>query len=220
MKILHESQIDITGFASVRERVLLQSREYFRHEPAPEAFGQFGSLLYLANAWFTPYGSTRLHHHHDEVDIVSVIPRGEILHQGSIGNAMKIAAGFAQIQRSGEQGFSHNEINPTDQPQPFIQLWFQPEKINKQASFELIDINSAGTTPIYRSFDTELSALNLGENKSWQCAQECLIFVYAGAGKITLGEMTQPLERGCLVQIQAGAIQALNELKALVFTRN
>lgn len=215
MKILHESQIDISGFASVRERVLLHSREFFRHQPEPETFGQFGSLLYLANAWFTSHGSTKLHHHHEGVDIVSVIPRGEMHHEGTIGDGEVVAGNTVQIQRCGEQGFSHNEINPTDQPQPFIQMWFQPDQIDEQASFELVDIAEQGETPVYQSSETRLSVLSAQADWQWQSEHECLLFVYAGSAVVREGNESVEVERGHLIQALQPIVQAQAGLKAI-----
>ena len=220
MRILSEEQVDITGFASIRERVLLQSRDFFRQQTNEESFAGFGSLLYLANAWFTPNGSTGLHHHHQEVDIVSVVPRGEMLHRGTIGNDERVLAGQVQIQRSGEQGFSHNEINPTDQPQPFIQLWLQPEQVSKDASFELVDIQPNTITPIYQSFATQLSILDFQQAKQCQAQGECLVFVYAGTGLLQEGEEVIALERGMLVKAQQVKISTTQALSALVVENN
>lgn len=215
MRVLYEEDVDITGFASIRERVLLQSRDFFRHQPSDESFAGFGSLLYLANAWFIASGSTGLHHH-EGVDIVSIIPRGEMLHRGSIGNDERVQVGQVQIQRSGEQGFSHNEINPTDQPQPFIQLWLQPEKIAEQASFDIVDIKSNAITPIYQSFDTQLSILEFNQAQQWQAQSECLVFVYAGTGLLQKGEEVIELKRGMLIKAQQPLISSHDELKALI----
>lgn len=219
MKVLTESHINISGFASVRERVLLQSRRYFNHQPEELSFDEFGSLLYLANAWFTPFGSTKLHHHNEGIDIVSIIPRGEILHQGTIGEGERVLAGQVQIQRSGEQGFSHNEINPTEHPQPFIQLWFQPEHINQQASFELVDILDNAVTPIYQSFDSQLSILNFNQVQQWQTDQECLLFVYAGQARLQENEESLALERGMLIKAENAEITSTDQFSALILER-
>ncbi|WP_430460265.1 pirin family protein [Thalassolituus sp. LLYu03] len=126
MHLLHEDQIDISGFASVRERVLLLDRHFFKQVIPDDCFDGLGGCVYLANAWFSPHGSTGLHHHRG-LDIVSLIPRGQILHQGTIGDGVRVNAGQVQIQRDGRQGFSHNEINPTAAVQPMIQLWINPQ---------------------------------------------------------------------------------------------
>lgn len=215
MRLLNENEIDITGFASVRERVLLQSRAFFKHQPEEKSFGQFGSLLYLANAWFTPKGATGMHHHHEGVDIVSLIPRGEMQHQGTIGDGERVLGGQVQIQRSGQQGFSHNEINPATEPQPFIQMWLQPEHIAEQASFELMDIQPKGETLIYQSFDTQLSVLNLQGSDSWQAAEKSLIYIYAGSGWLHGASEKIRLERGMLVQIDSPKIENDNQLAFL-----
>lgn len=215
MRVLYEEDVDITGFASIRERVMLQSREFFRHQPSDESFSEFGSLLYLANAWFLPNGATGLHHH-SGVDIVSVIPRGKMLHKGSIGHEECVVAGQVQIQRSGRQGFSHNEVNPTDQPQPFVQLWLKPEHIEEAASFSIIDVQDDAVTPVYQSFNTRLSIMDFKTTHQWQAQGQCLLFVYAGGGELYEGDNSLELARGMLIKAEQPIIKAQSGLSALL----
>ncbi|MCP5326957.1 MAG: hypothetical protein H7A09_11635 [Oceanospirillaceae bacterium] len=63
MQILNEEDIDISGFASIRERVLIQDRQFFSHNVADACWDGFGGCIYLANAWFKAHGQTGLHHH-------------------------------------------------------------------------------------------------------------------------------------------------------------
>lgn len=133
-----------------------------------------------------------------------------------IGDGETVPANTVQIQRCGEQGFSHNEINPTDQPQPFIQMWFRPEHIDKEASFELVAIAEHGVTPVYQSFDTQLSILSAQEELSWQSSNECLVFVYAGTGSLTEADETINLERGHLVKARQPSLQMQAGFKALM----
>lgn len=216
MKIMHESEVSISGFASVRERVVLQSRAFFRQQPEAASFDEFGSLIYLANAWFSARGATGLHHHQD-LDIVSVIPRGAMLHQGSIGNDIVVPSAHVQIQRSGLAGFSHNEINPNDEPQSFLQMWFRPQHPADSAEYQLVDASQLGAHSVYQSFQTRLSVLNLAAESLWQSPYLSLIFVYSGQAELSnQGEIVE-LQRGSLVKLAKPQLRALTACHALVF---
>src|SRR5690606_16543694 len=92
MHILDENTVAISGFASIRERVLLLVRCFFCHVLPDDIFDGCGSCLSFAYAWCSSCGSTGLHYHHG-VDIVSLIPRGQLLHQGTIGAGALVYAG-------------------------------------------------------------------------------------------------------------------------------
>lgn len=214
MRLLDENSVDITGFASVRERVLVQSSEFFKR-PAPEhCLSGLGSFVYLANAWFTPNGQTGLHHH-SGVDIVSLIPRGSIFHQGTLGEGEQVSAGTVQIQRSGLEGFSHNEMNPNNQVQPFIQMWLAPENPQPKASFELIELQQ-GQTELYRNSTTLVSALQWQAGGELQLEHEVLVFVYAGSATAQTAETEVELQRGMLLKAKNFKLKAMQELSALV----
>src|SRR5699024_1004151 len=182
MRILTADSLDITGFASIRERVFIQDRRYFSHAVPDACWDAFGPLVYLANAWFLPRGSTGLHHH-NQVDIVSILPRGTMLHQGSIGEGEVLTAGQAQFQRSGSQGFSHNEINPTTEVQPFVQLWLTPTP-QEPPSYGLLDLNTNGITVIEQRKGFELGMGIWQQANAWHSKQPSLLFLITGTGSI------------------------------------
>lgn len=205
MLLLTENQVPISGFASIRERVLIQDRQYFSHLVADECWDAFGPLVYLANAWLLPRGSTGLHYH-SKVDIVSILPRGTLLHQGSIGDGVTLSAGQVQIQRSGTKGFSHNEINPNSHVQPFVQLWLTPSA-QEDASYEVLHLPDNATTTIVQRKNFQLAVGRWQSCGHWHSAQPSLLYLINGSGEIRtpLGA-TQTLERGTLVSAKDGLV--------------
>lgn len=202
MRILTEDQVDISGFASIRERVLIQDRRYFSHAVPDECWGAFGPLVYLANAWILPRGSTGLHHH-SQVDIVSVLPRGQITHEGTIGDGVTLTAGQAQVQRSGEQGFSHNEINPTTQVQPFVQLWLTPTA-QEEASYNIIHLAPDAITPVEQRPGFELGVGQWQSANQWQSQVPSLLYIISGKGEVSNGNASHPVRRGTLISAEEG----------------
>ena len=47
MHVLHYDQLDITGFAGIRERVLVSDRQYFKRTAPDEVRDGFGACVYL-----------------------------------------------------------------------------------------------------------------------------------------------------------------------------
>ena len=159
MKIVNEEAFEISGFGGVRERVLLLDRATFGAGRVPdECFDAFGGCVYLANAWFLPGGETGMHHH-DGMDIVSVIPRGRMYHQGSHGAGYNkspnddggnwVNAGQTQLQRDGNKGICHNELNPSDKVQPMMQVWIKPEPGSAAPEYHVLDSEPNGLTCVY-----------------------------------------------------------------------
>ncbi|HLR16504.1 MAG TPA: pirin family protein [Alcanivoracaceae bacterium] len=199
MRILTAKDIPITGFAGIRERVFIQDRSYFSHLVPDECWDGFGPLVYLADAWFNPNKSTGLHHH-SNVDIVSVLPRGSMYHAGSIGDGKTITAGQAQIQRSGSGQFSHNEINPNNSPQPFVQIWLTPGA-QEAPSYEIMDLNPDGTSVVIQREQFELGVGLWHTPQQWQGEQEGLLYLISGEGTLTLKDGTSTtLQAGSLVK--------------------
>jgi redox-sensitive bicupin YhaK (pirin superfamily) len=75
----------------------------------------------LADAHFDPYGEA-LMHSHENVDVISIMLEGSILHKGSLEDGLKFSKGDIQVQTTGLEDFSHNEINPNNTENRMLQL--------------------------------------------------------------------------------------------------
>lgn len=210
MRILHAEDIDITGFASVRERVLLQDRQYFQHQIPHECWDGFGPLVYLANAWFTPQGSTGLHFHRD-ADIVSIVPRGSITHKGTLGDGEYLYANQVQIQRSGKQGFSHDEINPHSTAQPLVQIWLTP-RAQESASYEIIDLPMDSTTVITEEDGFVLGAGGFSAGNQWHSKGETLLYLIKGSASVSDSSQNDVVVgRGALIKGRDIALETIDD---------
>jgi redox-sensitive bicupin YhaK (pirin superfamily) len=219
MRILRASDVDITGFASIRERVMLSDRQTFGFGVADECFDRFAGCVYLANAWFLPYGETGLHHHAG-MDIISLIPRGCMLHQGSLGAGVRVEANQVQLQRDGEQGFRHNESNPNAGPQPLLQLWIKPQPHAPQAEYRIIDVSQGGCVyggPLFTS-DTRVDVVVLSTGECYHCADECLICVVRGELLASEPSVRNSIAGGDLMRGADVQLTALSDTMLLLVT--
>lgn len=208
MRTLNYSAIDITGFAGIREQVLVQDRQYFKRYPADVVRDAFGSCVYLAHAYFTPGGSTGLHHHQD-VDIISIFTRGEVVHQGSLGDGERFRPGQVLVQCSGPSSFSHNEINALAEISGMVQLWCVPSRDSaKRQRHEVVALPEHGVQRVYGgttsdaqtriASDTQLDIAVLEGDSRLSLEGACRLYVFDGEGEVSEGEQHLPLPRGTL----------------------
>lgn len=153
MNILTRDDLPLGGFAGLRERLYVMSPKQFGQQALADTHPGLGNLVYLADAFFRPHGSTGKHFHRN-IDIVTCLIRGRLLHQGSLGDGEILEAGAIQIQQAGETGFDHNEINPDSQLNHMIQLWLRPEQHIKDAGYRTVRPVPDARTRIYGSHDT------------------------------------------------------------------
>jgi len=145
MKILHKENLPLGGFAGLKEHRLVVDKLVGGRGDTWDGLGNF---VYLADAYFDPYGKTRMHPHR-ELDVISVMLDGSINHEGSLEHGSSISAGQVQVQRAGGEGFRHNEINPNPTKNRMIQLWVLPENHGEKAGYKLYDVEKDKLTKIY-----------------------------------------------------------------------
>jgi redox-sensitive bicupin YhaK (pirin superfamily) len=148
MDILHRDDLHLGGFAGLREHRLVTDERAFGQSAEAGAWDGLGNFVYLADARFLPKGETRLHRHR-EIDVISVMVEGRILHEGSLQHGQHIECGQVQAQRAGGEGFSHNEINPDDAENRMIQLWVLPERSGERADYKVYHPGEGQLTRVY-----------------------------------------------------------------------
>ena len=148
MNILHRDDLERGGFAGLREHRLVTDSRLFGDQKSAEAWDGIGNFVYLADARFLPKGETRLHSH-KEIDVISVMVEGRIMHEGSLKHGQKMESHHVQAQRAGGEGFTHNEINPDDTENRMIQLWVLPEQPGQTAGYKLYSPEKGELTRVY-----------------------------------------------------------------------
>lgn len=67
-------------------------------------------------------------HGHSNMEIISLVTQGEMIHKDSEGNVQKLPAGEFQLMSAGS-GIMHSEYNASDtDPLHFLQIWIQPNE--------------------------------------------------------------------------------------------
>mgnify|MGYP001812022466 FL=1 len=66
-------------------------------------------------------------HPHEEMEIITIVLKGEISHKDSMGNGGVIRAGEVQRMSAGT-GLTHSEYNEADLDLHFFQIWILPDE--------------------------------------------------------------------------------------------
>ncbi|WP_428087974.1 pirin family protein [Candidatus Thioglobus sp.] len=148
MEILHRDDMPRGGFAGLREHRLVTDARLFGEDKSSKAWQGMGNFVYLADAKFLPKGETKLHSH-QEIDVISVMVEGSIMHEGSLEHGQTLKSHQVQVQRAGGQGFAHNEINPDEVENRMIQLWVLPEQSGQTAQYKLYSPKNGELMRIY-----------------------------------------------------------------------
>ncbi|WP_433012327.1 pirin family protein [Kribbella sp. CA-294648] len=181
----------------------LDSRHSFSfgpyYDPANVRFG----LLMVHNDEVVAPGTGFDTHPHQDVEIVTWVLRGALLHQDSQGHSGIIYPGLVQRMSAGS-GIQHSERNDTEEPVHYVQMWVRPgefdlppsyaqaEVDDRLASGELVPIASglpehAGTTAVRINQNRAgLSAARLTPGQSIQLPPAPYAHLFIALGNITL----------------------------------
>ena len=145
MHVLHKDSLPLGGFAGLKERRLVVDKRIGGRDDTWDGLGNF---VYLADAYFDPFGETKMHSH-KEIDVISIVLEGDIQHEGSLEHGSALVSGQVQVQRAGAQGFAHNELNPNSSKNRMIQIWVLPENHGESAGYKLYNVEQNKLTQIY-----------------------------------------------------------------------
>ena len=197
METLTFEQLPQGGFAGLIERRFVINQALFGRSNTI-AFAGLGNFVYLADANFLPHGETKMHSH-KEVDVISVMVSGDIIHQGSLGHGERLTAGSVQVQRAGAEGFRHNEINPNAHQNHMIQLWVLPEQPGQAAAYQHYHPKQGEYINVYGGHEAQktnfnntisVSVSNTVVQQSINIAGEAMVYLSMGTAEIN-GEVIQ-----------------------------
>lgn len=117
------------------------------YDPANTHFG----LLLVSNDDVVKPGMGFETHPHRDMEIITWVLDGSVVHQDSEGNSGLIYPGLAQRMSAG-RGIQHSEKNdswrlngdePHDQDAHFVQMWVPPDTRSIEPGYEQLDISDA-----------------------------------------------------------------------------
>lgn len=146
--MIRRDDLHLGGFAGLREHRLVMAPRLWGEHANPGTHPGLGNFVYLADARFNPKGDTRMHHH-QEVDVISVMLEGRLLHEGSLEHGQELIAPVVQVQRAGGDGFFHNEVNPDEVKNRMLQLWVLPDQKGEKSDYRLYQPGKGRLTRVH-----------------------------------------------------------------------
>jgi quercetin 2,3-dioxygenase len=204
-------------------------------DPANTHFG----LLLVSNDDVVRPGTGFETHPHRDMEIVTWVLYGSLVHQDSEGNSGIIYPGLAQRMSAGT-GILHSEKNdswriaggaPHTIPVRFIQMWVLPDENGIEPGYEQMEVEDrllhGGLVPVasgmdghrdhaairIRQRDAALYAARLGEDSSVVLPQAPFVHLFVACGGVDL-EGVGRLEEGDAVRIEASDGQIVTAVKS------
>lgn len=173
-------------------------------------------------------------HPHQDLEIVTWVLSGSLVHDGSDGHSGIIEPGTVQVLSAGS-GVVHSEIaSPTGRLLRFVQVWLRPDEASTSASYATASVTlPTGTLVPVASGHHRDAALRLGtasatfwvarldSGDSITLPDEPLQHVFVGHGALTRSSMAEPLTTGDAFRVtdQGGlAVTAAVPTELLVWT--
>lgn len=141
-------------------------------------------------------------HPHREAEIVSIVLKGQLKHEDSLGNSGILKFGNVQRMSAGT-GVLHSEMNPSmEEESNFLQLWFFPDQKQLSPSYEDVSYDvdalhnvllpivssnpTSGVAKIHSDVTLYLSRLEAGKELSYQQEQGRKMYVFVMEGELVL----------------------------------
>lgn len=221
MEILKRDSLKEGGFAGLKEHRLIKDPGLFGpQENNDGSWPGLENFVYLADARFMSRGETRMHRHH-EIDVISLMVEGNIMHEGSLEHGKDLSRNEVQVQRAGGEGFSHNEINPDQNWNRLIQLWALPEVAGQPASYKVYQPVTGELTRIYGGEDngvsdfpskTKIDIGLLSNGQQIDVDGSFLLYITRGKGIAN----NQPVEDGDLVRGSSVKFEASEDVQLII----
>lgn len=148
-------------------------------------------------------------HPHREMEIVSIVLRGQLKHEDSTGHTAITSYGGVQRMSAGT-GIIHSEVNPADEEVELLQIWFTPNVRQLEPSYEtshydpaqmknrllpvVSDNSGPGVAHIHQNMTIYMSELDAGQSLRFTQQEGRRIYVFVIEGALSLNGGT-PLQR-------------------------
>ena len=110
-------------------------------------------------------------HPHKDMEIITYVIEGELVHKDSLGNGSVMTAGEFQCISAGS-GIVHSEFNPSDKSEThFYQIWIKPKALGLEPKYQQKKISN-GTPDLFA-----LIASPNGDDGSMQINQDASLYL-------------------------------------------
>lgn len=161
-------------------------------------------------------------HPHDNMEIITIVLKGELEHRDSMGNGSVIRPGEIQVMSAGT-GIQHSEFNHSERNEvSLLQIWVFPDKKNVEPRYDqtvfsdnamngnwcnIVSPDGAGGLLwIHQQAWFSLGNFDEGSNIEYQLKKAGSgVYVFVISGEIEIGDETLQSRDGlCIEDIQSG----------------
>ncbi len=170
-------------------------------------------------------------HHHDNMEILSLVLEGELAHKDSMGNASTIRPGEIQLMSAGT-GVTHSEYNPSSKLAHFYQIWIEPDTEGVAPHYQQTQLPDSlnkwaviasktgrdKSLKIHQDVELSLITLEKGKRAEKKLALNRYAWLQVLEGDLKLN--TDALHAGDGVAIEPGTaiqLEALSNTRVLLF---
>ncbi len=130
MRIRRANERGFTDLGWLKSRHSFSFGDYYD----PRHVG-FKSLRVINDDWVEAGEGFGMHGHRD-MEILTLVLRGELEHQDSLGHKQVLRPGEVQVMSAG-RGIRHSERNPSaTEPAHFLQIWIEPHTLGVAPRYE------------------------------------------------------------------------------------
>jgi quercetin 2,3-dioxygenase len=176
---------------------------------------QFGQLRVINEDWIEP-GTGFGMHPHKNMEIITIMLKGEMRHRDSMGNEESLRVGEVQAMTAGT-GLTHSEWNPSDEQAHLFQLWIEPQETGLTPDYEqfrpeennvkvLVSGNGSG---LKINADAEVIQQKLLTGEQWSSAKNSQSYLHLIKGQLEIDD--HKLEPGDAIAFD----REMKELKSL-----
>lgn len=191
---------------------------------------QFGTMRVFNDDVIAPHSGFP-DHPHDNMEIVTIVLSGTIIHTDSMDNQGTVTAGEVQRMSAGN-GIVHSEMNKHDEPVHLYQLWFMPDEdlhnklesgyeqkkiVTKGKLVPLVSNTQKGALGI--GADVEISQLNLKKTESLTVEPrvDYGIFLYLTEGELEVnGTVLNAGDQARITREQIVTLQAAKNSSGMI----
>ena len=151
-------------------RAWLDSKHSFSFaEHRDQLWDNFGKIRVINEDIISPNSGFSTHSH-SNMEIVTIVIKGEITHRDSLNNLGTICEDEVQVMSAGT-GISHSEKNEKNVDCKLFQIWIYPNVQNLKPSYNQISLrNKLGNNLIIDSSKSNNSGLFINQDISiWRC---------------------------------------------------
>jgi len=220
MEILKRDSLIESGFAGLKEHRIVKDHKVFNAKASNDrSWEGLGHFIFLADARYMPYGETEMHSH-NELDIISVMVDGNIVHHGSLQHGTDITANDVQVQRAGGEGFAHNEVNPDNSWNRMIQIWILPEVAGQASDYKLFKPKPGELTRVYGGNNndnrfpakTKVDIALLSETQKLEINEPFIAYITRGTGVLN----NQKIEDGDIIRGESLLFEATSNVQLII----